>query len=124
MAGLIEGTLVGYLAADPKARQTTAGEVAQLSIPVSEGKEKPTTWVRVSVFGKQATTINATLRKGDMVACSGSLQTRTWEKDGKTNTDLEMLARSVKFLKVAAWSSNGPAASPSLDGPSDADVPF
>ena len=124
MAGLIEGTIVGYLAADPKSRQTTAGEVSQLSIPVSEGKDKPTTWVRISVFGKQATTINSTLRKGDMVACSGSLQTRTWEKDGKTNTDLEMLARSVKFLKVAAWSNNGPAAPSSSSGPADDDMPF
>jgi single-strand DNA-binding protein len=122
MAGLLEGTVVGYLSADPKSRQTTAGEVAQMSLPVSEGKDKPTTWVRVSVFGKQATTISQTLRKGDMVACSGSLQTRTWEKDGKTNTDLEMLARSVKFLKVAAWSS--PAPSSSSSGPSDDDMPF
>jgi single-stranded DNA-binding protein len=59
-----------------------------------------------------------------MVACSGSLQTRTWEKDGKTNTDLEMLARSVKFLKVAAWSNNGPAAPSSSSGPADDDMPF
>jgi single-stranded DNA-binding protein len=52
MAGTFSGSVVGYVAKDPEPRAN--GKAVGFSVPVSKGKDKPTTWVRVTCWGKTA----------------------------------------------------------------------
>lgn len=91
MAGALNGTVCGYLAKDPERR----GEVVSLSIPVSKGRDKPTTWVRVACFKQTADFAEQYLRKGTFVTCTGRMELREWESNGKKGSSLEMAASDV-----------------------------
>ena len=74
--------VVGRLGKDPEMRYTPSGQaVASFSLATDRqytGQDgtvvKETTWFRVSVWGKQAETVNQYLSKGKMVLVEGRLQ--------------------------------------------------
>lgn len=57
-------------------------------------------WVRVTVLGKRAETLNKYLSKGMRVVCHGRLDARPWvgERDNSLNAGLELLAGDVEFV--------------------------
>ena len=67
---------------------------------------KETTWVRISVWGKQAEACNQYLKKGKMVLVEGRLQPdpktggpRVFQRqDGTSGAHFEVNASTVKFL--------------------------
>ena len=67
---------------------------------------KETTWFRVSVWGKQAESVNNYLQKGSMVLVEGELRPdretggpRTYTRnDGSVGASYEVHARTVRFL--------------------------
>lgn len=66
----------------------SGGQVANLSIAVSESYKKGdewvenTTWINVVIFNEYLIKKAEKLNKGDRVFIQGKFQTRTWDKDG------------------------------------------
>jgi single-strand DNA-binding protein len=117
MAGSFHGTVTGYVAKDPEARGN--GPVG-FSIPVSKGKDKPTTWVRVSAWGKTAEYVSQYIKKGSLVSVSGAIELREYETPKGKGTSLELNASSVTSFRTDA-----PAAQPQGYGkPTEDDLAF
>jgi single-strand DNA-binding protein len=123
MAGTFTGTVVGYVAKDPEARGN--GPMG-FSIPVSKGKDKPTTWVRVSCWGKTADYVAQYIKKGSLVSVSGSIELREFESAKGKGTSLEMNASSVTSFRTdsAPAQGGGFAQKPGFGGPSEDDLAF
>lgn len=121
MAGAFSGTVVGKVAKDPERKAN--GKAVGFSIPVSKGKDKPTTWVRVTVWGKTADYVEQYIKKGATVAASGEIELREFDgKQGKQSS-LELNAQSVQGLVLAEGSA--PAASkPAASQDGMDDYPF
>ncbi|TFH36622.1 MAG: single-stranded DNA-binding protein [Anaerolineales bacterium] len=105
--------LVGNLGRDPEMRYTPSGTaVTNLSIASnrrftdSSGEvREETVWFRVSVWGKQAETVNQYLRKGRQVLVEGRLvpdengNPRIWNRqDGTPAASFEVSAVDIRFL--------------------------
>ena len=91
-------------------------------------KVKETTWFRVSVWGKQAESVNTYLQKGSSVLVEGELRPdketgnpRTFTRaDGSIGTSYEVNARTVRFLSTKGSSVD----SSSDSGGTDEEIPF
>ncbi len=145
--------IVGNLGRDPEMRYTPSGQaVTNLNIATnrqytanSGERVKETTWFRVSVWGKQAETVNQYLRKGSKVLVEGRLTQdpatggpRVWTaNDGSPRASFEMTAQTVRFLSSReddqqagsrGASSNGGSnygnMNDSMMPPPDDDIPF
>jgi len=83
--------LIGRLTRDPELRYTpsTQTAVAHFTLAVdrqvSQGRERETDFIRITVFGKQAETVDRYLSKGRQVAIHGRIQTGSYQnRDGQT----------------------------------------
>lgn len=111
--------ILGRLGQDPEVRYTPQGSaVANLSAATSErwkdkegNQQERTEWHRIVAWGKLAEIAKNYLKKGNQVYVEGKLQTRQWEKDGKTNYTTEIMAERI--LRVG---SNGKPEDPQDDG--------
>jgi len=108
-------TIVGNLGQDPDMRYMPDGQ-AVTSLSVASNRRWPdrttgemqeeVTWVRVSVWGKQAEAANQYLSKGRKVLVEGRLRPdpvtggpRLWTRqDGTVGASFEMVAERVLFL--------------------------
>ena len=108
--------IVGRLGQKPNLRYTPSGQaVCTLSVVsdhTSTNKDgavtKHITWFRVSVWGKQAESVNQYLDKGRQVLIEGHLNAddsgnpRTFTRqDGTAGASYEVTAQTVKFLGSA-----------------------
>ena len=83
-------TLIGRLGRDPELKFTPSGvPVCKLSLATSETwrdgqgkKQERTDWHNVVVWNAPAEACGNYLHKGSQVAIEGSMQTRSYEKDG------------------------------------------
>lgn len=106
--------LIGRLGQDPELKYTPSGAaVCNFSVATSDSwtdkagqKQERTEWHRIVVWGKLAELCNQYLSKGRQAFIEGSLQTRSWEKDGVKRYTTEINGRNVQFL-------GGPSASQS-----------
>lgn len=100
MAGAFSGTVTGFVAKDPES--TANGKAVKFSIPVSKGKDSPTTWVRVTAWGKTSEFVLNYVKKGSLVTASGTVETREYEgKNGKA-ISVELNAGSVQAFRTEA----------------------
>jgi len=106
--------IVGNLGNDPELRYAPSGDgVTTLSVASNRqytdgagNKVKETTWFKVSVWGKQAESVNQYLQKGSSVLIEGELKPdketgnpRTFTRsDGTVGASYEVTARTVRFL--------------------------
>ena len=120
-------TIVGNLGGDPQMRYMPDGSaVTNFSLATNrrwtdQSTGQPvdeTTWVRVSVWGRQAETVNQYLSKGRRVLVEGRIQPdpatggpRLWTRqDGSVAASFEVRAFNVIFLggrDEAAYSEGG-----------------
>lgn len=106
MASLNKVFLIGNLTKDPEVRYTPAGKaVGDLRMAVNrkfktaDGQERDETcFVGIVVWGRQAETCGEYLHKGSPVMVEGRLQYEEWEKDGKKNNRLRVVAERVQFM--------------------------
>lgn len=92
---------IGRLGKDPEIKYMPNGDpVANMSIACGwKGKDKEgTEWIRVVAFGKLAEIMGEYLRKGSQVYISGSMRTRSWEKDGQKHYSTEIVADKMQML--------------------------
>lgn len=61
-------------------------------------KEKKTDFNSITLLGKLAENVAQYSGKGRLVSIVGTLQTDSWEKEGKRNYKTYVLANSVEFL--------------------------
>lgn len=136
--------VVGNLGKDPEVRQTGGGRaVCNFSVACSErfkdrdgNQQEKTEWVRIVAWGPLADNCGKYLARGRQVYVEGSLQTRSWEKDGVTHYQTEVVARDVVFLGPKDGGSGQQAPTqrqdrrqqqeqdPFAEGVSDDDIPF
>lgn len=99
--------LVGNLGSDPELRYTADGTpVASFSLAVNRRWTKDdgthseeTTWFRVSVWRKQAETVNQYLKKGRQVMVIGRVSARGYTgADGSPRASLDVTADTVRFI--------------------------
>ncbi len=107
MAGINKVILVGNLGRDPEIRYSQQGTaVVNFTLATNEQwidrnsgeKKERTEWHRIVIFGKMAETCEKYLSKGRQVYVEGKLQTRNYEKEGKTHYITEVVANTVQFL--------------------------
>ena len=76
-------TIAGNIGKNAELRRTQTGDsIANFSVAVSEGRDKPPTWWDVSLFGKRGEKLAPHLTKGSRVSVVGRFSTREYE--GKT----------------------------------------
>jgi len=128
--------IVGNLGRDPEMRYAPSGD-AVTSFSVASNRQytdssgqkvKETIWFRVSVWGKQAESVNTYLQKGSSVLIEGNLRPdketgnpKTFTRsDGSTGASYEVNARTVRFLSTKTDSVD----SSSDSGGTDEEIPF
>jgi single-strand DNA-binding protein len=132
--------VVGNLGRDPEMRYTPSGQaVTNLSVATSRkytdssGELRDETiWFRVSVWGRQAETVNQYLRKGRQVLIEGRLvpdengNPRIWNRqDGSPAASFELSAQTVRFLgsrEDATYDSGDSGSSSAVE--TEDDIPF
>ncbi len=97
--------LIGNLTRDPELTTTTSGiSVCRMSIAVgrrftnAEGSRE-TDFFNITAWRGTADNCAKFLKKGNKIAVSGSIQTRTYEKtDGTKGFSIDIVADEVEFL--------------------------
>jgi single-strand DNA-binding protein len=120
MAGsLNQVELIGNCGQDPDIKSLNSGDrVANLSIATSETwkdktsgeRKEKTEWHRIVVFGDGLVkVIESYVRKGSKIYIQGSLQTRSWEKDGVKQYATEIVLKPFngKLLLLDGKSDGG-----------------
>ncbi len=98
-------TLVGFVAQDPRQRETREGRVTDLRVGTTfrvrdrvtnEWRDADTSYFTVSCWRRLGDHVRASLRKGDPVVVKGRFRTRSWEdKAGQTRTVVDISADTV-----------------------------
>ena len=103
---MLKGIVVGNIGSDPELRYSAGGTATLRFSVASNGRvrnqagewQDETTWVRVTVFGKRAESLQNLLKKGTRVYADGRLEARPWTgQNGQVNAGLELVASDVEF---------------------------
>lgn len=106
MAGEAQIGFTGFVQKDPEIKFIKSGDaVATLTVkvtPFKRGDNGPKkgdpSWFRVSVWGKQGEAVADKVKEGDRVNVTGTIEMRTYEKDGEKRTVPEVRADSVGVI--------------------------
>lgn len=97
--------IVGRLCKDVEVKYTSGGmAIGNLSVANNYNKKTgneykdETNYFEVSVFGKQCEGLQAYLKKGTQICVIGELRQERWEKDGKKNSKVSIIAQNVQLL--------------------------
>ncbi len=133
MADLNKVFLAGNLTRDPDVRHIPSGAaVATLGLAINRryrdnsGKDKEeVVFVDVTVWDRAAENCGQYLTKGSPVLIEGRLKLDQWEKDGKKQSKLSVVAERVQFLSSRGSGSGGSRTSSSEfeDAPSRGSAP-
>jgi len=122
--------LMGNLTRDPELRYTSGGQaVCNFSLAINryfndkQGERKEeTTFMRITVWGKQGENCAQYLSKGRSAFVEGRLQSRSWEtEDGQKRSAVDVVADSVQFIGGRNDSSKPSADSGAI---AEDDIPF
>jgi single-strand DNA-binding protein len=93
-------TLIGNLATDVEVKKLGDDKrVAKFLLAVNRrSKDGGADFVWVAAWDRQADLCGEYLAKGRRVAVDGYLRSRSWEDEGKTRHEIQVVARSVQFL--------------------------
>ena len=120
--------LMGRLTRDPELKSTPQGvSTCSFSIAVDrnfvrQGEERKADFINCVAWRQTAEFIPRYFKKGNMVALEGSIQTRSWDDDGKNRYATEVIVSQVYFAE-----SKKDGTSPMPEVPSmgqDDDLPF
>src|SRR3989338_6379672 len=97
--------LFGNLTRDPELRALPSGvNVCNFSIATNRAykdrdgkKQEQADFHNIVVFGRQADIVAQYLKKGSSVFVEGSMQTRSWKKEGQKQYRTEVIADRVQF---------------------------
>ncbi|MCU0777660.1 MAG: single-stranded DNA-binding protein [Akkermansiaceae bacterium] len=122
MANLNKVMLIGNLTRDPELRYTPSGRaVADISLAINRvwvndagQKQEDTTFVDVTLWGRQAELAQQYLTKGRGAYVEGRLQMDTWDdkETGKKRSRLKVVGDSLQFLPDGRGGAAGGGAPP------------
>ena len=159
MANLNKVMLIGNLTRDPELRHTPKGTaVSEISMAINRvwnndqgQKQEETTFVEVTLWGRQAELAQQYLTKGRPVYIEGRLQLDSWDdkETGKKRSKLRVIGENMQFLSSGtgaggnagggyserpqhtssapqerSGSPQGASAAPADDFQEDDDIPF
>lgn len=117
MANLNKVMLIGNLTRDPELRYTPKGTaVADIALAINRvwnneqgQKQEETTFVDITLWGRQAELAQQYLTKGRGVYVEGRLQMDTWDdkQTGQKRSKLKVVAESLQFLPDGKSGSSG-----------------
>jgi single-strand DNA-binding protein len=120
MANLNRVLLIGNLTRDPEVRYTPKGTaVADIAIAINRiysgddgEKKEETTFVDVTLWGRQAEVAQEYLKKGRQVFIEGRLQLDTWDdkQTGQKRSRLRVVAENMQMLGSRGDSEPGSTA--------------
>ena len=109
--------LIGNLTRDPELRHTPSGKVvSELGLAINRTwsndqgqKQEETTFVDVSVWGRQAEVIQQYVTKGSPIYIEGRLQLDTWDDKttGQKRSKLRVLCENFQFLPSGKSNTGG-----------------
>lgn len=117
---------IGRLTKDVDLRTTTSGtSVATFTIAIDRfgAKEQATDFINCVAWNKTAENLANYCGKGSQVAVDGSVQVRTYEKDGSKRYITEIMCNRVQFLTPKSQ-SNGSQVNQSSVFYSEDEIPF
>lgn len=133
MASLNKVILIGNLTKDPELKQTPSGvSVTSFSIGVSRkysgaDGSRETDFINIVAWRSTAEFIVKYFRKGSGISIVGSLQVRSYEKDGQKRYATEVVAEEAGFIdKKESAGSEAFNIPPEKyeEVPNDEDLPF
>lgn len=136
--------LIGRLTKDVQERRTQNGTaVVSFTLAVDRRKkEDGADFINCIAWNKSAEAIAKYVHKGDLFGVTGYIQTRSFEKDGRTNYATEVVTTGFQFLERKremasdgtsgqnksdydnAWGNTNSAIDSSYVGINDSDLPF
>ena len=121
----------GNIGSDAELKYTGSGTaIASFNAAMKSGfgDKAVTTWVRCSLFGKQAESLTPYLTKGAQVGIVGELSNRKWtDNEGQERYSLEVRVTDVTLLgskQSASPAEQKPAKRVSHGDELDSDIPF
>ena len=102
----------GRLTADPELKTTQGGvSVTSFTVAVNRrakaGEEQKADFFNVTAWRGTAEFVTRFFHKGSNILVVGSLQTRSWEKDGQRRTVTEIVADEVHFVDSRSDAAGG-----------------
>ncbi|MDA7492706.1 single-stranded DNA-binding protein [bacterium] len=124
--------LVGNLTRDIELRHTPQGTaVCDIGLAVNERRKSgdewvdETTFVDVTLWGRNAEVADEYTRKGSSVMIEGRLKLETWEHEGQKRSKLKVVADRLQLLGgKPAEAKRKPATVPVIDMNDYSDPPF
>ena len=117
MANLNKVLLLGNLTRDPELRYTPKGTaVADIGVAINRvwnneqnQRQEETTFVDITLWGRQAEIAQQYLTKGRGVFIEGRLQMDTWEDkaSGQKRSKLKVVAESLQFMPDGKGNAGG-----------------
>jgi len=118
--------LAGNVVADPESRSTQTGKaIATFRLAVNNPiNDKDVVYIDVDTWEKQADFVTNYVKKGSAVSVVGRLKQDSWEKDGKKQSKILVVADRVNFVggkkKDAAQEVEGEQEAPQRAAPKQA----
>lgn len=102
MSDLSNYSFTGRLVKDAKFKTIQSGKsVLEMDVAVNTGygQYKNTNWISVQMWGERGKNIVEWLVKGSLVAVTGELSLKPWEKDGKSGLNANVNASGIQLLQ-------------------------
>ena len=122
--------IMGRLTADPELRTTASGvSVTSFTLAVDRsyaprGEERQTDFINVVAWRSTAEFICKYFTKGQMMAVTGSIQTRNYEdRQGNRRTAVEIVANDVSFTGSERETGSAAQTAPVAGAPSGTPAP-
>lgn len=88
--------IIGTLGKDAEVKEVNGKQVANFSVAVNNGKDRPATWYECALWDKP--NIYPYIRKGDKIYCEGSASADAYLKDGAAVGKLRLTVFQVELL--------------------------
>ena len=93
---------IGNISADAEIKYLPTGDPLlsfNFALSSGYGKKEVTTWLRCTLFGKRAETLEPMLLKGTKIGITGEITNRKWiDKEGAEKYSLECNVRDITLL--------------------------
>ena len=102
MADLNSWSITGRLTNDAEYRMLASGKAllsCSVAVNTGWGEHKKTTFAKVNQWGEKGANLCPYLKKGKLIAVTGTLTASTWQgKDGREHTELVLDTSSIQLL--------------------------
>ena len=123
MASFNKVILMGNMTRDPEVRYTPGGTaVSETGLAVNARRKDAkgewvdeTTFVDVTLWGRQAEIAGEYLTKGSPILVAGRLKLDSWEEDGQKRSKLRVVCENMRMLGGKGGGGRGGASGPPPD---------